>query len=105
MDELIGQVLTVTRMSKGEAQRRLQELLSAARGALEEALSFAEDHDLWFEFTGLRRGPGEDLKTMDINDSKEVSEMEKEFQEWGGSWPPTDTSVLDVSEEWVGSWC
>ncbi len=91
--------------SKEEKQRKLQELLSAARGALEEALAFATEHDLWFEFTGLRRGPGEDLKTMDVNDSKEISGMEREFKEWGGSWPRTRTDVLDISEEWVGSWC
>lgn len=92
-------------MTKEEHQRHLQELLLAARGALEEAHSYAEEHNLWFEFRGLRRGPGEDLKTMDVNDPSEISQLEKDFKEWGGSWPRTRTDVLDISEEWVGSWC
>lgn len=91
--------------SREHRQRVLQEMLSAARGALEEARAYAEDHDLWFEFTGLRRGPGEDLKTLDVNDPEEIATLESDFKEWGGGWPRTRTDVLDLSGEWVGSWC
>lgn len=92
-------------MASEENQRHLQELLSAARGALEEALAYAVEHDLWFEFTGVRRGPGQNLKTMDVNNPTEIDIMEKDFKEWGGSWPRTQVDVLDISEVWVGSWC
>lgn len=91
-------------MGKEGHQRHLQELLSAARGALEEALTYATEHDLWFEFTGLRRGPGEELKSMNV-DVKSIEEMEQDRSEWGDDWPRTQVDVLDISEEWVGSWC
>lgn len=92
-------------MASEENQRHLQELLSAARGALEEARAYAEEHDLWFEFTGIRRGPGLDLKTINVNDAGEIDLLEQDFKECGGSWPRTQVDVLDISEEWVGSWC
>jgi hypothetical protein len=92
-------------MASEEHQRHLQELLAAARGALEEALEHAKEHDLWFEFTGLRRGPGQDLKTMNVNDEDEISLIKADIEEWGGEMPATQTDVLDISEEWVGSWC
>jgi hypothetical protein len=80
-------------------------MLSAARGALEEALEFAEENDLWFSFAGVRRGPGEYAKRVDVNDQSEVTELLEEIAEDGGLPPQTVTDDLDLSEEWVGSWC
>lgn len=92
-------------MDKEEKQHRLQEMLSAARGALEDALQFATEHDLWFEFTGIRRGPGEYDRTFDVSDRRSVAARERENEEEGGRWPRTQVDILDISEEWVGSWC
>jgi hypothetical protein len=89
---------------KEDAQRRLQELLSAARGALEDALAHAKEHDLWFEFTGIRRAPRDD-KRLNVNDPEEVARTLKEYEEWGEKFSKATTTVLDISEEWVGSWC
>lgn len=86
-------------------QRKLQELLSAAHGALQEALEHAEEHDLWFEFSGMRRGPGQEFKTLDVNDPRLVEEARRDVEEWGGKIPKTQVDVLDLSEKWVGSWC
>ena len=92
-------------MSTEESQKRLQELLSAARGALEEALAHAKEQDLWFEFAGLRRGPGGEFKTLDVNSPEEVEETRKDDEEWGGRMPKTQVDSLVLAEEWVGSWC
>jgi len=92
-------------MEKEEQKHRLQELLSAARGALEEALAHAKEHDLWFEFTGLRRGPGGEMKTLNVNDEEEIAIMKSDFEEYGGGFERTRVDVLDISDAWVGSWC
>lgn len=91
-------------MKSEESQRKLQELLSAARGALEEALEHARKYDLWFEFTGLRRVLGEDLNTMDVNDPHEVTKTISDLKEWGNEVPKTCVDILDLARKWVGSW-
>lgn len=91
-------------MASEENQKHLQELLSAARGALEEALAYAVEHGLWFEFTGIRRAPEED-KRLNVNDHEEVERVKKDLAEWGEKFSRTRTTVLDLAEEWVGSWC
>ncbi len=83
-------------------------MLSAARGALQEALDHAERHDLWFEFTGLRRGPGESYRTSDMSNPRDIAEVRESFTEIieaGDTPPDTRVDVLDLAEEWVGSWC
>lgn len=92
-------------MSTEESQKRLQEMLSAARGALEEALDFAADNDLWFEFAGVRRGPGGEFKTLDVNNPRDVEETRKDVEEYGGYMPKTKVDSLVLAAEWVGSWC
>lgn len=92
-------------MSTEENQKKLQELLSAARGALEEALDYADEHDLWFEFAGVRRGPGGECKTLDVNNARDVEETRKDIEEYGGRMPKTEVDSLVLAAEWVGSWC
>lgn len=87
-----------------EKKRKLQEMLSAARGALEDAISYADEHDLWFEFTGVRRAPIED-KLLDVNDPDEVRRAIEENERWGDRFSRSAVTRLDLSEEWVGSWC
>ena len=92
-------------MPNEEKQKRLQEMLCAARGALEEALDYAEENDLWFDFSGLRRGPGGEYKTLNVNDEREIAEVTADHEGYGGNFDRAVVSVLDISEEWVGSWC
>lgn len=92
-------------MAHEETQRCLQELLAAARGALEEALGYAEEHDLWFEFAGIRRGPGNEYRTLDVNNAQDVKEVKNDLKEYGGRMPKVKVDSLVLAEEWVGSWC
>ena len=93
-------------MDKAENQMKLQEMLSAARGALDEALSFAKQHDLCFDFSGVRRGPeyeasdGSSLtnRWIDANDPK--CREDEEYSQLD-----VVVSDLDISYEWVGSHC
>ena len=89
-------------MADDEKQRTLQEMLAAARGALEDALSYAEKHGLFFEFTGLRRAPDDAFHVLKVNDSKQVAEF---IEECDGMPLKPVVETLDISSEWVSSWC
>lgn len=91
-------------MERENKQKKLQEILSAARGALEEALEYAKENDLYFEFTGLRRGPEYDDESVIYSKDIDVNDPEI-FNNEDIKGLPVVVSKLDVNHDWLSSYC
>ena len=72
-----------------DKQKELQKLLVVAQNALEVAKDFAVENDLQFEFAGLRRG---------------VIEYPWDEQAYNRTATEVGLDILNISEEWLGSW-
>lgn len=82
-------------------QEKLQELLVEAKTALDRVGLFAEEHDLQFEFHGFRRGP------EDKGEWSNGGHYHDLYENLDDNSSVVKSSVLDISNEWVGSgaWC